>query len=332
MYQSSLRLPIFTPILLGVAGLFLATPGGLHAQGAVTENIVVSGEEVGSAYGAPPGFSRARFSPLTSAYVLPPDAFYASVIYEGDAFREGAPDHMLTEEIEIGLPHRFGAALEISQEHFRGETDNRSMSIELRYALADWNKIPLNPTLFAEYKFGTGRILHEERAPEDEMAPEKVRLNGENGSGEIVMADGGKPKFPDAYELRLLLSQDFGERVEWAMNLFFEQEVGGDRGREWGFAQSAVTPILLPSERLKAGVEMQYKNFTDKDTRNDPDHSFVIGPTLAWKPTRNTRIDLSPLFGVTEPSPRVQFFAVFSLLFGGGGSETGEAPASTRNR
>ena len=79
---------------------------------------------------------------------------------------------------------------------------------------------------------------------------------------------------------------------------------------------------------------MQYRNLTDKDMRGDPMHTFVIGPTMAWKPTSNTRFDLSPLFGCTEDSPRLQVFAVFSMLFGpGGGPETSaEAPASRRNR
>ena len=67
------------------------------------------------------------------------------------------------------------------------------------------------------------------------------------------------------------------------MNGFFEKENTGDRGREWGFAQSAVTPVLLPQEQLKVGVEMQYKNFTVKDTRGDPMHTFEIGPTVAFR-------------------------------------------------
>jgi hypothetical protein len=326
------RLALTVLVTIGSLSIFHTA----SAQTAVSESVVVTGEEVPSAYGAPPGISRTRFSPLTTAYVLPPGAMYAGLIYEGNAFREGPPDHLLTEEIEIGLPYRFGVAFEISQERFRGDTDNRSLSFEARYALADWNKIPLNPTLFAEYKIGTGRILHEERPPEADMGTEELarsaHLNLEGIDGEGDMAAQQKPKLPDAFEFRLLLSQDFRERVEWAMNWFFEQEIGGDRGREWGFAQSAVIPIWLEHERLKAGVEMQYKNFTDKDTRDDPTHSFVLGPTLAWKPTRNTRIDISPLFGVTDESPRVQVFAVFSMLFGGEGPETGEAPASTRNR
>jgi hypothetical protein len=308
----------------------LSANHSIRAQTALEEQIVVRGEELPSAYGAPPAFSRSRFSPTTTAYVLPPGGVYAGLIYEGDAFRHGPPDHLFTEEVEVGLPYRFGLAFELNQERFNGDFQNRSFSVEARYALADWNKIPLNPTLFAEYKFGTGRILHEERPPEmmqgeDEEEQEQAQ--------EEEMEEGKRPKLPDAYEFRLLLAEDFGERVEWAMNWFFEQEVGGDRGREWGFSQSAVTPLWLPLERLKVGVEMQYKNFTDKGTRGDPLNSFVIGPTIAWKPTRNTRLDVSPLFGCTDDSPAVQVFAVFSMLFGPGGAPEGaEAPASTRNR
>ena len=102
------------------------------------------------------------------------------------------------------------------------------MSLEARWALADWNKIPLNPTLFAEYKFGVGTIRHEEVAPPPG-----------GGGEEEEEEEGGPPKVPDAYEVRLLLAQDFGEHVEWAMNWFFEKENTGDRGREWGFSQAA---------------------------------------------------------------------------------------------
>src|SRR5437879_9533432 len=144
------------------------------AQTAASEQIIVTGEEVPSAYGAPPGISRSRFSPLTNAYVLPPGAVYGGLLYEGDPFRHGPPDHLFIEEVEIGLPHRFGLAFEFEQERFNGDSQNKSFSVEARYALADWNKIPLNPTVFAEYKFGTGRILHEERPPEEEMGMEEM--------------------------------------------------------------------------------------------------------------------------------------------------------------
>jgi hypothetical protein len=285
--------------------------------------LVVRGEEVPSAYGAPPALSRSRFSNLVNAYVLPPGAVFAGFIYEGDALKFDRPDHNYTAEVEIGLPYRFGVAFENAVETHRGTTQERSFSVEARYALADWDKIPFNPTLFLEYKFGIGDILH------DEGPPEKP------GPGEGRDFLNMHLSLPDAVEGRVLFSEDFGEKLEWALNVFYEQEVGGDRGREYGFAQSAMIPVLLPKERLKVGAEMQLTVFSDKGIREDPatgeSARFIIGPTVAWKPTKNTRLDVSPLFGVNNDAPRAQVFAVFSYLFGG--RETGgEAPTSTRNR
>jgi hypothetical protein len=303
--------------------VFLGSNHSMHAQSAVADHVVITADEAGSAYGAPAGFSRSRFSNLTNAYVLPPWAVYTGLIYEGDALRFNSPDHTFTQEIEIGLPYRFGVAMENSVERFRGYTQDRSFSLEVRYALADWNKIPLNPTLFAEYKFGIGNILHDEGPP--------VPL----GPGEALTFINEHMPLPDAYELRLLLSQDFCEKIEWALNAFFEQEIGGDRGREYGFAQSAVIPVLLPREQLKVGVEMQLSTFTDAGSRGSPSYRFIVGPTIAWKPTKNIRLDISPLFGATDDAPRAAVFVVFSMLFGPPGAhetEQDEAPASTRNR
>ena len=313
-------MPRVFPSLLAFAFLtYLAINHRLHGQTAAAEQIVVTAEEAGSAYGAPPSFSRSRFSPTTTAYVLPPWSVYTSAIYQGDALRFNRPDHQFTQEIELGLPHRFGLAVENTIEAFRGTTQERTFSIEARYAFADWNKIPLNPTIFAEWKFGIGHILHDEGPPEPMPKGEAEEFLNERNP------------LPDAYEVRLLLSQDFYEKVEWAFNAFFEQEVTGDRGREYGFAQTAVVP-LLPNERLKAGVEMQFTAFTDKGIRGDPSYRFILGPTISWKPTSNTRFDVSPLFGVTADAPRASVFAVFSMLFGGPGEAEAEAPTSTRNR
>jgi hypothetical protein len=314
LFSKWLLLPALALALVAYLG---ATPA-LNAQTAASEPIVVTGDDVRSAYGAPGAFSRTRFAPLTTAYVLPPGTFYFGEIYEGDAFRHGPPDHIFTQELEVGLPYRFGAAAELALERFDGGGGVKTVSLEGRYALADWNKIPLNPTFFAEYKFGVGTIRHEEGPPPP--------------PGEEEEEESGPPKTPDAYEFRLLLAQDFGERIEWAMNWFFEKENTGDRGREWGFAQSATIPILLEKERLKVGVEMEYKNFTVKDTRGDPMHTFIVGPTLAYRTSHSTRFDVSTLFGCTEDSPQVQVFAVFSFLLGPGTEQGAEAPVSTRNR
>ena len=305
------------PVLLGCAFLIFFT-SKIAAQESVSR-VLVSAEAIPSSYGAPPGFSRTRTSPTTTSYVLPPWSFFSGTIYEG-AVGEGLPDHMFTQEVEMGLPYRFGVAAEVAAERFNGGGGVQTISLEGRWALADWNKIPLNPTIFAEYKFGVGTLRHEEG--EEPPAGEE---------GEEEEEEFGPPDVPDAYEFRLLLAQDFGEKVEWAFNAFFEQETSGDEGREWGFAQDIAVP-LLPEERLRAGVEMIYTNFTVKNRRGSPTHSFNIGPTAAWKPTRATRLDVSTLFGATEDSPDVRIFAIFSWVFGGTEERQAEGPASTRNR
>ena len=265
----------------------------------VTEpRIIVTGDELPSAYGAPGAFSRSRFSATTNAYVLPPGGVFTALIYQGDLFSEKPNKHKFSQEIEVGLPYRFGVAVENKIESVDSETVNKSVNFEARWALADWDKIPLNPTLFAEYKIGT------------------------------------EPDPVDAYEFRLLLSEEFGHGIGWALNPFLENETGGDRAREWGFAQSVQMPLFLPHERFKAGIEMQYKNKTKKDSRGDPEQSFTIGPSFSFKPTARLRFDFAPLFGATEDAPDVQVFAVLSYVFGGGGGgeAEAEAPTSTRNR
>ena len=112
-----------------------------------------------------PQFSRSRFSNAVNAYVLPPWAFFFGELFEGQGFRHGPPDYLFTQEIEMGLPYRFNVAAEAQFERFNGGGGAQTVSLEARWALADWNKIPLNPTIFAEYKFGVGTIRHEEVPP-----------------------------------------------------------------------------------------------------------------------------------------------------------------------
>src|SRR5258705_11533041 len=140
---------------IGCAGLvFFASNHSALAQATTEQGVVVTGEEVPSAYGAPPGFSRARFSNAVNAYVLPPWAFFFGELFEGQGFRHGPPDYLFTQEIEMGLPYRFNVAAETEFERFNGGGGDQTVSLEARWAFADWNKIPLNPTIFAEYKFG----------------------------------------------------------------------------------------------------------------------------------------------------------------------------------
>src|SRR5262249_47059520 len=184
--------------------------------------------------------------------------------YEGVGFRHGLPSQVFSQEIEMGLPARFTVGFQNQVEHVAEETRERSFTLEARYALADWNKIPLNPTISAEYWFGLDNLL------------------------------------PDSGELAVLISHDFPHLIEWAMNIFVEREFGGRESTSAGFAQSVEVPVLLPEEKLEVGIEMQYRSGGELPGRNGTTKGLVIGPTLAWRPTTKARFDLSPLIGCSD--------------------------------
>src|SRR5262249_57708400 len=123
----------------------------------------------------------------------------------------------------MGLPARFTVGVQNQVEHFAGDTSERSFTLEARYALANWNKLPLNPTISVEYRFGLDNAVQ------------------------------------DSGEFALLISHDFPHLVEWAMNIFVDREFRGRVSTSAGFAQSIEVPVLLPEEKLEVGLEMQYR-------------------------------------------------------------------------
>ncbi len=279
-----------------LAILLFADTAATSAQDAEDRPVVVNAEaeELPSAYGAPPDLSHGRISTLTKSYVLSPFSFELEAGYEGDIFRHGLPAHLFRQEIEMGLPARFTVGVQNQIEHFAGDTRDRSFTLEARYALANWNKLPLNPAISAEYRFGLSHGL------------------------------------PDSGELALLISHDFPHLIEWAMNIFVDREFGGRESTSAGFAQSLEVPVLLPEEKLEVGLEMQYRSGGETIGHEGTIKGLAIGPTLAWRPTKKVRFDLSPLIGCNDHTPAVQVFAVFSFSFGGPGTGDVETPASTR--
>src|SRR5437588_1977102 len=287
---------IFT---LAHATLGVLLLGATAASAQETENpqVVVRAEagEIPSAYGAPPDLSHGRISTLTKSYVLSPFSFELEGGYEGDIFRHGLPAHLFRQEIEMGLPARFTVGLQNQIEHFVGDTRDRSFTLEARYALANWNKLPLNPAISTEYRFGLSNGL------------------------------------PDSGELALLISHDFPHEIEWAMNIVVDHEFGSRESTNGGFAQSIEVPVLLPEEKLEVGLEMQYRSGGEALGPIGTTKGLAIGPTLAWRPTKNARFDLSPLIGTSDHTPAVQVFVVFSLRFSGPTAGEVETPASARS-
>src|SRR6201993_4330299 len=116
-----------------------------------------AGEELVGPYAQPRWSARGRFSADTDVYVLPPYSFYVDLDYHGTFPRNGKPDHLFTQEFELGLPYRFKIAFEMDEERQDARGQVPFTTIEGRWAPANWGKLPLNPTLFAEYDFGIGR-------------------------------------------------------------------------------------------------------------------------------------------------------------------------------
>jgi len=279
-------------------GVLLAGAIAASAQEIENPEVIVQAEarEIPSAYGAPPDLSHGRISTLTKSYVLSPFSFELESGYDGDIFRHGLPVQLFRQEIEMGLPGRFTVGVRNQVEHFAGDTFERSFTLEARYALANWNKLPLNPTVSIEYRFGFGNAVH----------------------------------VPDSGELALLVSHDFPNLVEWAMNIFVDREFSGRESTAAGFAQSVEVPVLLPEEKLEVGLEMQYRSGGETIEPDRTIKGLVIGPTLAWRPTKSVRFDLSPLFGCSDHTPALQMFAVLSFSFGGTAQGEAEMPASAR--
>jgi hypothetical protein len=277
-------------------GVLLVGSTAAGAQETENPEVVVRAEagEIPSAYGAPPDLSHGRISTLTKSYVLSPFSFELESGYEGDIFRHGLPAQLFRQEIEMGLPARFTIGVQNQVEHFAGDTFDRSFTLEARYALANWNKLPLNPTISAEYRFAF------------------------------------RDTSQDSGELSLLISHDFPNLIEWAMNIFVDREFGGRESTSAGFAQSVEVPVLLSEEKLEVGLEMQYRSGGDPIGPDRTIKGLVIGPTLAWRPTKNARFDFSPLIGCSDHTPAVEVFAVFSFSFGGPAAAEAETPASAR--
>jgi Putative MetA-pathway of phenol degradation len=111
-----------------------------------------------------------------------------------------------------------------------------------------------------------------------------------------------------------LLGQEIAKSIEFAANIFYDQDTGGDRETEIGF--STATSYALRGEALKVGIETSYRNTSQKGERSKSKNIFEIGPSFTFKPSPRTRFDLAPLVGLTNESPRLDLFALFSIDLG----------------
>lgn len=229
-------------------------------------------------YKRPEWTTRRRFG-TTRAYIqYEPWEIAVEQWWRVRAYDDKPSRHLFMQEIAIGLPHRLQLDIYYDWVHENSRTRNKDVAVELRWALADWGVLPLNPTLYVEYK----------------------ATDGAYG--------------PDVVETKILLSEDLAPRVHRAFNAVFERELSRGLANEFALTQGLSYTII--DQVLSAGVEMQFKYENGSGSRQTGEHKFQIGPSIQWCPTRHSWINLVTLIGCTGDSPVVEGFVVAGYNFG----------------
>ena len=255
----------------------------------VTENTLVG------AYAQPEWTTRRRF-PTTRVYLQePPGAVGLEQWARTDWPRDERARTQFRTEAEFGLPGRMQFDLyEDTQLTRQGDYRQQDVATELRYAFADWGKIPLNPTLYGEWKFA----------------------NRDLG--------------PDELELKLLLGDTIGKDWHYGVNLITEQGVGDTRETEYQLSEAV--GYTLEDRKWSIGEEAKFARVSEQGERSDATREVSIGPSFQWRPTERTHLDLVALFGVTDDAPQFETYLVFGVALGAQPSERHgpRAPVSAR--
>ena len=248
------------------------------------------GDAVG-AYNQPEWVKRRRFS-TTRVHIQRDPWEMALEHWWRGRYNDGEWKHRFQEEFEIGLPGRIQLDLYEDWVVEDGDASHHDIAFEIRYGLADWGVIPMNPALYLEYKW----------------------VDPEHGG--------------DVIEPKLLLGDNFGD-WQYGLNLFYERENGGENTEEWQITQGLSTAIM--DDLFSLGVEAKYVHETTETSRGNPEHKVQVGPSIQFRPSDNMHLDLVALAGLTDESPDLEAWLVFGWDFGGGsGGSKVRAPVSGR--
>ncbi len=271
---------------------------GINADGSIgwDSGLITSDSELVGPYSQPQWTTQRPFT-TTRVYVLPPGVMQVEQWVRPTWNRDGTMEYRFLEEYAIGLPHRF--QLDIYErwnsepnDADRHRANHEGNQIELRYALADWGVIPLNPTLYIEW-----------------------------------VERGGSQNKPNVYETKLLLGDNLGPRSFFGSNLVLEQEVAGERTTELTWSNALGFTVI--ERKLMVGLEMVYTNASVHGARGEATNAFSIGPSLQYRPTNRTFVDVVGLFGVNDDTYAERMFIVFGYQFGTRAGPSGYAPTST---
>lgn len=216
-----------------------------------------------------PRWTATRRFPTTRAYVVP-EGKVEIELWGRSTFEDDVTKFRFLQEIEVGLPHRFQFDFYFRQDLRDMDIDTAGVStqFELRWAVADWGKVFANPTLYLEY------ILKDEA--------------------------------PDVIEPKLLFSGELAQAWHAALNLTLEQELSGEREREWGV--TAGLSYSLVDTKLGLGIETVIHAVDVADHRGDFAWEWFVGPSVQWHPVEALTVNVVPMAGVLANAPRAQVY------------------------
>lgn len=114
----------------------------------------------------------------------------------------------------------------------------------------------------------------------------------------------------DALEPKILLGDDFGKGWHWGLNLICEHLLWAERTTEWRVA-GGISRTLIDSV-LSVGIEGQWAHADGSKSEG------LLGPSIQWRPTANTHLDLVALAGLTNSGPNAECWLIFGFDFGKG--------------
>lgn len=252
-------------------------PGGLREE-----------EKVGK-YGQPRWTTKRRFGE-TRSYVRQEGAIQFEYWNKVEVPRKGDTEVETQYELEFGLPYRFqldlyaiahegGHTLSHDSEPAHGDAKFMKFDrqqVELRWAWANWDVIPGNPTSYIEY----------------------------------ISNDGA----PDHFETKLLFSGEAAPRWHWAANLVYETELGGEHENTYEFTSGV--SYTVKDEKLSIGLEEKLAFATSKfDRRGLNKPELLLGPSIQYRPLKQAHLDFAALAGLTEQSPVVKTVLIFGWEF-----------------
>ncbi|MCB1063212.1 MAG: transporter [Verrucomicrobiae bacterium] len=253
-------------------------------------NASFNNEEVG-AYNQPEWVKHRRFANTRVHIQRDPWEMALEHWWRG-RLNDGEWKHRFQEELEIGLPGRIQLDLYEDWVVEDGEASHHDVAFEVRYGLADWGVIPLNPALYFEYKW----------------------VDPDHGG--------------DVIEPKILLGDEFGDGWNYGLNLVYEREMGGENTEEFQVTQGLSKALL--NDAFSLGVEAKYVRETVEGSRGNPEHKVLLGPSVQFRPADNMHLDVVALAGLTNDSPDLEAWVVFGWDFGGSGGSGVHAPVSGR--